>query len=78
MMSKLFQGLLLVCLALGTWSVRAEEKLPNVVIVFTDDQGYQDLGVFGAEGFETPNIDRMAAEGRIQAIQEQAIAELLQ
>ena len=40
-------------------------KLPNVVIVFTDDQGYQDIGVFGAEGFETPNIDRMAKEGRI-------------
>lgn len=40
-------------------------KAPNVVIVFTDDQGYQDLGVFGAEGFETPNIDRMAKEGRV-------------
>lgn len=40
------------------------ERPPNVVIIFTDDQGYGDLGVFGAEGFETPNIDRMAAEGR--------------
>ena len=37
--------------------------LPNVVIVFTDDQGYADLGVFGAKDFETPNIDRMAREG---------------
>ncbi len=43
----------------------AEAGKPNVVIVFTDDQGYQDLGVFGAQGFKTPNIDRMAAEGRI-------------
>ncbi|MCB1065330.1 MAG: sulfatase [Verrucomicrobiae bacterium] len=42
----------------------AEERLPNVVIIFTDDQGYGDVGVFGAEGFETPNLDRMAAEGR--------------
>ena len=41
-----------------------EERLPNVVIIFTDDQGYGDLGVFGAEGFETPHLDRMAAEGR--------------
>ena len=41
----------------------AEEGPPNVVIVFADDQGYADLGCFGAEGFETPHIDRMAAEG---------------
>ena len=40
-----------------------EQSLPNVVIVFTDDQGYQDVGVFGADGFETPHLDRMAEEG---------------
>lgn len=39
-------------------------KQPNVVIIFTDDQGYQDVGVFGAEGFKTPNIDQLAHEGR--------------
>ncbi len=36
---------------------------PNIVIIFTDDQGYHDLGCFGAEGFETPNIDRLVSEG---------------
>jgi len=36
---------------------------PNVVIVFTDDQGWADVGVFGAKGFTTPHLDRMAAEG---------------
>jgi arylsulfatase A-like enzyme len=36
---------------------------PNVVIIFTDDQGYADVGVFGARGFATPHLDRMAAEG---------------
>ncbi|MHC4345914.1 MAG: sulfatase-like hydrolase/transferase, partial [Planctomycetota bacterium] len=36
---------------------------PNFIVIFTDDQGYADVGCFGAEGFETPNIDRMAAEG---------------
>lgn len=36
---------------------------PNVVIVFCDDVGYADVGVFGAKGYKTPNIDRMAAEG---------------
>ena len=36
---------------------------PNVIIIFTDDQGYGDLGCFGAKDIKTPNIDRMAAEG---------------
>ncbi|MEQ9408161.1 MAG: sulfatase [Fuerstiella sp.] len=41
------------------------EQTPNVVIIFMDDMGYADIGPFGAEGYETPNLDRMAAEGRI-------------
>ena len=36
---------------------------PNIVIIFTDDQGYADLGSYGAEGFTTPHLDQMAAEG---------------
>jgi len=35
----------------------------NFVIIFIDDQGYGDVGCFGATGFETPNLDRMASEG---------------
>jgi arylsulfatase A len=38
-------------------------RLPNIVIIFTDDQGYADVGCFGAKQFATPNIDRLAAEG---------------
>lgn len=38
-------------------------RKPNIVLIFTDDQGYQDVGVFGAPDFETPNLDQMAAEG---------------
>ena len=41
----------------------AADEPPNVVIMFTDDQGYGDVGCFGAQGFETPNLDRLAAEG---------------
>ncbi|WP_020529069.1 sulfatase family protein [Flexithrix dorotheae] len=40
-----------------------ETKKPNVIIIFTDDQGYADVGCFGAEKFETPNLDKMANEG---------------
>lgn len=36
---------------------------PNVVMIYADDMGYADLGVQGAVGFTTPNLDRMAAEG---------------
>src|SRR5512140_2282085 len=43
----------------------AGTRPPNFVIIFTDDQGYADVGVFGARDFETPNLDRMAREGRI-------------
>ena len=38
-------------------------KKPNFVVIFCDDAGYADVGCFGAKGFETPNLDRMAAEG---------------
>ena len=42
---------------------KESERLPNVVIIFTDDQGYADVGCYGAKGFKTPNLDRMAEEG---------------
>src|ERR1022692_1313511 len=58
--------LLLLTAAVGTIThAAAPEKRPNIVIIFTDDQGYADVGKFGAEGFKTPNLDRMADEGAI-------------
>jgi arylsulfatase A-like enzyme len=36
---------------------------PNFVVVFTDDQGYQDLGCFGSPDIKTPNLDRLAKQG---------------
>jgi len=41
----------------------AADRPPNVVLVFADDLGYADVGVFGARGFRTPHIDRLADEG---------------
>jgi len=44
-------------------SLQATEDKPNFIIIFTDDQGYQDLGCFGSPLIRTPNVDRMAREG---------------
>lgn len=43
--------------------VSTTQNPPNIIVFFTDDQGYADLGVYGAEGFETPHLDQLAAEG---------------
>lgn len=36
---------------------------PNIVIIFCDDMGYGDIGSYGATGYETPNLDRLAVNG---------------
>lgn len=43
--------------------VVAAKRLPNFVVIFADDLGYGDVGVYGAQGYETPNLDRLAKEG---------------
>lgn len=53
----------LLLLALFAAPLAAADRLPNVVVIFTDDQGYGDLGVFGAKGYTTPNIDSLARDG---------------
>lgn len=42
----------------------ADTKHPNIILIMTDDQGYSDIGCFGAKRFHTPNLDRLAQEGR--------------
>jgi len=44
--------------------VSAADRPPNVVVIFADDLGYADLKCFGSPFADTPNLDRMAAEGR--------------
>jgi uncharacterized sulfatase len=55
----LFTALIVACVAAGTRAVAA----PNVVIVNFDDFGWGDLGAYGSEYSETPNIDELAAQG---------------
>ncbi len=56
--------LLTICLlVLALCTAKASDPQPNIVIIFTDDQGYADLGCYGSEKIRTPRLDRMAAEG---------------
>src|SRR6187399_3063406 len=55
---------LLILLSFISATLAHAADTPNVVIIFTDDQGYADVGVFGAKGFTTPNLDQMARDGR--------------
>ncbi len=49
-------------LLLAASALQAAEK-PNIVFILADDLGWQDAGFAGAEFFETPHIDRLAAQG---------------
>ncbi|MFC2080019.1 arylsulfatase [Bacteroidota bacterium] len=40
-----------------------ETTLPNIIYILADDMGYHELGCYGQEIIETPNIDRLAKEG---------------
>ncbi len=57
--------LLLLLLGCTLSVVTATERPPNIVIIFIDDMGYADIGPFGNTVNQTPNLDRMAAEGNV-------------
>ncbi|MFQ3168839.1 MAG: arylsulfatase A-like enzyme [Limisphaerales bacterium] len=54
--------ILILSLALSALGVSAAER-PNILIIFTDDQGYADLGCYGNTKNKTPRMDRLAKEG---------------
>jgi len=63
-MNRILSFLLLSSLLAGCkQNTEQNMKKPNVVIVFIDDEGYGDVGCYGATGFETPCLDQMAAKG---------------
>jgi arylsulfatase A-like enzyme len=62
-MTKIIPLFFLFTLVLNI-SLFANKNRPNLVIIFADDQGYGDLSCFGSTVIKTPNIDRIAKEGR--------------
>lgn len=48
----------------GAGIVFAGAEKPNVVMLYIDDMGYGDIGAFGLQEVPTPNMDRLAKEGR--------------
>ncbi len=65
-LSPLTAAVLVCChaiMALGLASGAARAGTPNLVIIFTDDQGYGDVGCYGGTHVSTPNLDRLATQG---------------
>ncbi len=54
----------LAALATAAVSASADDARPNVVLIVADDLGWADLGCYGSRFHRTPNLDRLAAEGR--------------
>jgi len=61
---SLFLILVIVAVALPPCSAK-ETKKTNVVFFLIDDLGWKDLGCYGSKYYQTPNIDRLAAEGML-------------
>jgi len=57
------QTLLAATFVLATALHAAGAEKPNIIVIMADDVGYGDLSCYGATAFETPHLDRLAAEG---------------
>jgi len=56
-------ALLLTDKAFGAQAFAGNSRRPNFLFILVDDLGWKDLGCYGSDFYETPNIDRLAAEG---------------
>lgn len=44
-------------------NIAATAQQPNIIYIMTDDLGYADLSCFGRKDYQTPNLDKLAAQG---------------
>jgi arylsulfatase A-like enzyme len=57
-------GTLLLCASGCQGPEKAKEKIsPNIIFIVSDDQGYNDLGVYGSRDIISPNLDQLAKDG---------------
>lgn len=56
-------GLWMICVACLGFADGLSAERPNIVFILTDDQGYGDLGCYGATDIKTPHIDSLAEQG---------------
>ena len=52
-----------LCFATGGSNNPSDDAYPNIVLIFADDLGINDLGCYGRRDHNTPNLDRLASEG---------------
>ncbi len=63
-LKKIFFASLLLSVFVGCKTKKSETEKPNIVIIYTDDQGYGDVSALNPEAkFRTPNMDKIANEG---------------
>ncbi|MDT0552675.1 arylsulfatase [Urechidicola vernalis] len=66
-MKRLYKNFVFALLAFLAFSCQSqkEEQKPNIIYILADDLGYGELGVYGQEKIQTPNIDALAGEGML-------------
>jgi arylsulfatase A-like enzyme len=62
-MKRFFSFAALLLTSISAVQAAEAPSKPNIVFILADDLGWKDLGCYGSYAYQTPNIDRLAAEG---------------